>query len=107
MIRVQTLAEGGQKDILRLFHDDSAPDGAPFDGQCVVHWVDDTSMWVHGLTVRNGRMGRKWLLEVLEYGERHGAVWIKSKRTDGHVLPGGEVQPNGDIWVAVQAMRAR
>lgn len=107
MIRVQQLPSEGEKQVLRFFHNDQAPHMAPFDADCTVHWADPQSMWIHGLLVRNGRLTRKWLLELLEIAEQGGAHWIKYKRADGIPLPGGIVQPNGDIWVPVQAMRAR
>lgn len=107
MIRVQRLPHEGEKDVLRFFHDDNAPDMAPFDADCLVHWSDPESMWIHGLLVRNGAMTRKWLLELLEIAEKGGALWIKSKRADGRKIPGGITQPNGDIWVSVPTMRAR
>lgn len=107
MIRVQRLPQEGEKDVLRFFHDDNAPDGSPFDADCMAHWTDPESMWIHGLLVRNGRLTRKWLLELLDLAEKGGATWIKYKRADGIPLPGGIVQPNGDIWMPVQALRAR
>ena len=107
MIRVQRLPAQGEKDILRFFHDDDAPAMAPFDADCTVHWADAESMWIHGLLVKNGPMTRKWMLELLEVAERGGAVWIKSKRADGHRIPGGIERANGEMWVHVPSMRAR
>ena len=107
MIRPQLLPDPGPKYVLRFFHDDSAPDMAKFDADCTAHWSDPESMWIHGLLVRNGSLTRKWLLELLELAEKGGARWIKYKRADGIPLPGGIVQPNGDIWVPVATMRAR
>ncbi|APW38952.1 hypothetical protein RD110_18525 [Rhodoferax koreense] len=106
MIRVERLPDAGSKEVFRFFHDDAAPAMAPYDALCGVHWLPG-EMWIKGLLVRNGRVGRKWLLELLEEAERGGAEWIKSTRGFGHILPFGHEQPNGEIWINVAEVRAR
>jgi len=106
MIRVERLPSDGEKDVFRFFHDDDAPEMAPYDALCGVHWLPG-EMWIKGFLVRNGRFGRKWLLELVEKAEEGGAVWVKTKRGSGHILPFGRVQPNGDVWMSVAEARSR
>lgn len=106
MIRVEQLPDRGRKAIFRLFHNDAAPEMAPYDALMGVHWLPG-EMWIHGFLVRNGRVGRKWLLELLAEAEEGGAAWIKTTRAVGHVLPFGEEQPNGEHWISVAEVRAR
>jgi hypothetical protein len=106
MIRVQTYPDHGRKEVFRFFHNDNAAEMAPYDALCGVHWRPG-EMWIYGFLVRNGRAGRKWLLELLDLAEQGGAQWIKSTRGPGHVLPFGVEQPNGDVWINVAEVRAR